>query len=299
MDYNINFPNLHIYLEDVGKNIAIGDFTIAYYGICIAIGMMCAIMLGVHLMKKNGHNPEPAYDVAIWGILSAIVGARLYYVAFRWDYYSQDLTRIFNLREGGLAIYGGIIAAIIAVFIYTRIKKIKLGPIADVAGPAIALGQCIGRWGNFFNREAFGDYCDGLFAMQLPLSAVRSNEITDTLWENIVVVDGISYIQVHPTFLYESLWNLGVIIFLLLYMKHRKFDGEVFLLYLFCYGAGRLWIESLRTDQLLLPVVGIPVSQVVAVIMMIIAVVWIVTKRVLLKKHPVSEEIQEVAQENQ
>lgn len=291
MDYNINFPNLHIYFENVGKNIMIGDFAIAYYGIVIAVGMMGAIMLAIHLAKKTGQDSDKYYDLAIIAIISAIIGARLYFVAFQWDYYSQDLTRIFNLREGGLAIYGGILAAVITVCAYAKYKKMKIGPIADVAGPAVAFGQCVGRWGNFFNREAFGGYTDNLLAMQLPVSAVRSGEITQELRENIVFVDGISYIQVHPTFLYESLWNLGVLIFLLCYMKHRKFNGEVFLLYLAAYGAGRFWIESLRTDQLLIPNTDIPVSQVLAAVMVVVAIVWIVVKRKTIKKEKFQEEL--------
>lgn len=290
MDYNINFPNLHIYLDNVGKNIMIGDFAIAYYGICIAVGMMGAILLATHLSKKTGLNSDVIYDVAIWGILAAIVGARLYFVAFQWDYYSQDLTRIFNLREGGLAIYGGIIGAVLSVFIYTRVKKQNFAAIADVAAPAIALGQCVGRWGNFFNREAFGDYTDNLFAMQLPVSAVRMGEITSDLRDNIVTIDGINYIQVHPTFLYESIWNLCVMILLILYIKHRKFEGEVFLLYLAAYGLGRVWIEGLRTDQLLIPNTDIPVSQVLAAVMIVFATGWIVVKRILLKKEKSKQE---------
>ena len=283
MDFNINFPNLHIYLEGVGKNIAIGDFTIAYYGIIIAFGMMGAIMLAMHLASKTGQDTDKLYDLAIVAIISAIIGARLYYVAFQWEYYSQDLTRIFNLREGGLAIYGGVLAAVIVVSACAKIKNMKIGPIADVAGPAIAFGQCVGRWGNFFNREAFGGYTDNLFAMQLPVSAVRGSEITAELREHIVVVDGISYIQVHPTFLYESLWNLGVMIFLLCYFKHRKFDGEILLLYFVAYGAGRFWIEGLRTDQLLIPGSTIPVSQVLAVVLVVACGVWIALKRFSLK----------------
>ena len=290
MDYNINFPNLHIYLDNVGKNIMIGDFAIAYYGICIAVGMIGAILLATHLSKKTGLNSDVIYDVAIWGILAAIVGARLYFVAFQWDYYSQDLTRIFNLREGGLAIYGGIIGAVLSVFIYTRVKKQNFAAIADVAAPAIALGQCVGRWGNFFNREAFGDYTDNLFAMQLPVSAVRMGEITSDLRDNIVTIDGINYIQVHPTFLYESMWNLCVMILLILYIKHRKFEGEVFLLYLAAYGLGRVWIEGLRTDQLLIPNTDIPVSQVLAAVMIVFATGWIVVKRILLKKEKSKQE---------
>lgn len=275
LNTNINFPNLNIFLEDVGKNIMLGDFSIAYYGIIIACGMMAGVLLAASIAKRSGQDPDVYYDVAIYAIIFALVGARLYYVAFKWEYYSQDLSRILNVREGGLAIYGGVIAAVLTVYIYCRIKKLSFGLIADTAAPALILGQCIGRWGNFFNREAFGGYCDNIFAMQLPVSAVRSSDITQELYEHIMMVDGIAYIQVHPTFLYESIWNFGVMVCLLLYWKHRKFNGEVFLLYMFGYGLGRFWIESLRTDQLLLPVFNYPVSMVVAMAMMVIAVVII------------------------
>lgn len=284
MDTNINFPNLNIFLEDVGKNIMIGDFAIAYYGIIIACGMMGGVLLAAAIAKRSGQDPDTYYDLAIYAIIFALVGARLYYVAFKWDYYSQDLTRILNVREGGLAIYGGVIAAVITVYICTKIKKLNFGLVADTAGPGLVLGQCIGRWGNFFNREAFGGYCDNIFAMQLPVSAVRSGDITQELRENIMTVDGISYIQVHPTFLYESLWNFGLLICLLVYWKYRKFDGEVFLLYILGYGVGRFWIESLRTDQLLMPVIHYPVSMAVAAAMVIGAVIMIVTFRKREKK---------------
>lgn len=284
MHTNINFPNLHIFLEDVGKNIMIGDFAIAYYGIVIALGMMGGVLLATHIAKKSGQNTDDYYDIALYAIVCAVIGARLYYVAFQWDYYSQDLSRIFNIREGGLAIYGGVIAAVITVYICTRIKKLDFGLVADTAGPGLILGQCIGRWGNFFNREAFGGYCDNLFAMQLPVSAVRNSEITAELRDNIMIVDGISYIQVHPTFLYESLWNLGLLILLLVYWKHRKFNGEIFLLYLFGYGIGRFWIESLRTDQLLLPGIGYPASKALAACMVIGSLAWIIVKRIRIKE---------------
>lgn len=284
MNTNINFPNLHIFLEDVGKNIMIGDFAIAYYGIIIGIGMMGGVLLASYIAKKSGQNPDDYYDIALYAIVFAVIGARLYYVIFQWEYYSQDISRIINIREGGLAIYGGVIAAIITVYICTRIKKLNFGLVADTAGPGLILGQCIGRWGNFFNREAFGGYSDNLLAMQLPVSAVRSSEITTELRDNIMVIDGISYIQVHPTFLYESMWNFALLILLLVYWKHRKFDGEIFLLYLFGYGVGRFWIESLRTDQLLLPGIGYPVSMVLAACMVLGSLTWIIIKRMRLQK---------------
>ena len=174
---------------------------------------------------------------------------------------------MFNLRQGGLAIYGGVIAAIITVFVFSRVRKLSMGLLCDTAGLGLVLGQVIGRWGNFFNREAFGGYTDGLFAMQLPLSAVRSSDVTDSLLQHVVEVNGISYIQVHPTFLYESLWNLILLILLILFTRHKRFDGEVFLLYLAGYGIGRFWIESLRTGLVLLPVIGYPVSMALAALL--------------------------------
>ncbi len=273
----INFPNLGIYLDHVGKNISIFGFSIAYYGIVIVTGMMIAIWIAEKEAKRTGQDPEQYLDLAMIGIAAGIVGARIYYVVFAWDYYKDDLPSIFNIRQGGLAIYGGIIGACIAVVIYSRKKKKSFGLLMDTASMSIVFGQIMGRWGNFFNREAFGDYTNNLFAMQLPVSAVRANEITQKMWDHAVTVNGVEYIQVHPTFLYESLWNVGVLLFLFWFRKRKKFDGEVFLRYLIGYGLGRIWIEGLRTDQLLLPVVGIPVSQLLSGCLVVgctIAVVW-------------------------
>lgn len=277
MDMEINFPNLGIYLDHVGKNISIFGFSIAYYGIVIVTGMMIAIWIAQREAKRTGQNPEQYLDLAMIGIAAGILGARIYYVIFAWDYYKDDLLSIFNIRQGGLAIYGGIIGACIAVVIYSRKKKQNFSLLMDTASMSIVFGQIMGRWGNFFNREAFGDYTNNLFAMQLPVSAVRANEITQKMWDHVVTVNGVEYIQVHPTFLYESLWNVGVLLFLFWFRKRKKFNGEVFLMYLIGYGLGRIWIEGLRTDQLLLPVVGLPVSQLLSGCLVVgctIAVVW-------------------------
>ena len=278
MDMEINFPNLGIYLDHVGKNISIFGFSIAYYGIVIVTGMMIAIWIAQREAKRTGQNPEQYLDLAMIGIAAGILGARIYYVIFAWDYYKDDLLSIFNIRQGGLAIYGGIIGACIAVVIYSRKKKQNFSLLMDTASMSIVFGQIMGRWGNFFNREAFGDYTNNLFAMQLPVSAVRANEITQKMWDHVVTVNGVEYIQVHPTFLYESLWNVGVLLFLFWFRKRKKFNGEVFLMYLIGYGLGRIWIEGLRTDQLLLPVVGLPVSQLLSGCLVVgctILVVWI------------------------
>lgn len=279
MDYNINFPNLHIYLEHVGKNISIGGFSIAYYGIIIAIGMMAGLWIACRQAKKTGQNPDTYFDLAIIAIICSLIGARIYYVIFRWDLYKGDLLRILNIREGGLAIYGGVIAAIITTFVFAKVRKIPYGRLCDTACLGLILGQIIGRWGNFFNREAFGGYTDNLLAMQLPVSAIRSADITEELLEHTIMLDGVTYVQVHPTFLYESLWNLFLLILMLVFFNKRRFEGEVFLWYLLGYGIGRFWIESLRTDQLLLPGIGYPVSMAVAALLAITAVIWIIVGR--------------------
>ena len=279
MDMEINFPNLGIYLDHVGKSISIFGFSIAYYGIVIVTGMMIAIWIAQREAKRTGQNPEQYLDLAMIGIAAGILGARIYYVIFAWDYYKDDLLSIFNIRQGGLAIYGGIIGACIAVVIYSRKKKQNFSLLMDTASMSIVFGQIMGRWGNFFNREAFGDYTNNLFAMQLPVSAVRANEITQKMWDHVVTVNGVEYIQVHPTFLYESLWNVGVLLFLFWFRKRKKFNGEVFLMYLIGYGLGRIWSEGLRTDQLLLPVVGLPVSQLLSGCLVVGCTILVVWKR--------------------
>ena len=278
MTGTINFPNLGIHLENVGQFISVFGFEIAYYGIIIGLGILSGILLAAYLAKKHGMNPDVVYDIAIYAVFFAVVGARLYYVAFSWDSYKDNLLSIFNLREGGLAIYGAVLAAVLTVFIYTKIKKISFWKFVDVASPALILGQILGRWGNFFNREAFGEYTDGLFAMQLPIDAVRRSDVTEQMLRHMEVIDGIRYIQVHPTFLYESLWNLAVFAIMLWWMKYKKFDGEIFLMYLFGYGVGRFWIEGLRTDQLQIGSTGIAVSQMLALVLVVLSGVLIIVK---------------------
>ena len=264
MHYNISFPNLGIYLEHVGKNVSVFGFEIAYYGIIIGCAILIGFMIATSEAKRTRQNPDDYLDMGIIGVIAGIVGARAFYVIFSWDMYKNDLLDIFNLREGGLAIYGGVIGAVIAVFVLARVKRLSPFQILDTVALAILNGQMLGRWGNFFNWEAFGEYTDSLFAMRLPLDAVRSGDVTDLMREHIERIDGVSYIQVHPTFLYESVWCCVLLILLALYRKHKKYEGELFLLYIFGYGLGRVWIEGLRTDQLLIPGIGFPVSQAIA-----------------------------------
>ena len=266
----INFPHLGIYLNNVGKTISVFGFEIAYYGIIIGCAMLIGIFLASQEAKRTRQNPENYVDLGIIGIICGVIGARIYFVIFSWDMYKDDLLSIFYTRQGGLAIYGGIIAAVITVLVYAKVKKLSAPLIFDTVGPCILIGQMLGRWGNFFNREAFGGYTDSLLAMQLPLDAVRSSDVTAQMQENLVTLDGVDFIQVHPTFLYESVWCLILLIIILVYRRHKKYDGEIFLIYLFGYGLGRMWIEGLRTDQLLLPIVNLPVSQILAGIVVVV-----------------------------
>ena len=286
MTTNISFPNLGIYLENVGKTITVFNFEIAYYGITIGLAVIAGILMAAWQAKRTKQDPEIYYDLAMYAVILSIIGARIYYVIFSWEYYKDNLLSILNFREGGLAIYGGVITAIITTFVFAKVKKISFGTLCDTAGLGLILGQIIGRWGNFFNREAFGEYTNNLLAMRLPMDAVRKSDVTELMMEHLEVIDGISYIQVHPTFLYESLWNLGVLLFLIFWSKHKKFEGEVFLLYLFGYGVGRFWIEGLRTDQLMLTDV-IPVSQALAIVLVIVSTILIFINRRKKKELPV------------
>ena len=273
MDYQINFLHLGIYLGHVGKEFFIGNFSIAFYGIAIVLGMLLGIWAVRLRAKETGQSPDDYLDISLITLAAAIVGARLYYVIFSWREYADDLLSIFNLRGGGLAIYGGLIGGALAILILSRVKKIPFPRVLDTCVIGVPIGQILGRWGNFFNREAFGGYTDNLFAMQLPVSAVRQNEITQEMWDNVVVQNGIRFIQVHPTFLYESLWNLAGLIFLTLFVKmgKRRYDGHCILIYFFWYGLGRAWIEGLRTDSLYIGTTGIRVSQLLSIVLVLVS----------------------------
>ncbi|MDF2944374.1 MAG: putative rane protein [Herbinix sp.] len=297
---NINFPNLGIVLKNVSSGFDVFGYHIALYGVVIGFGMLLGWLIAEWMAKRTGQNTEFYLDFALVAIIVSVIGARLYYVVFAWDEFADNPLSIFNLRTGGLAIYGGIIAAVITAIVYTRIKKYPFWLLADTGCIGLITGQIIGRWGNFFNREAFGKYTDSLFAMQLDrrdVSYVFKDTIsTERLQElytgkaaalnrileirnHVVAVNGVEYIQVHPTFLYESLWNLCLLVILILYTKHKKFDGEVMLLYLAGYGLGRVWMEGLRTDQLFLWGTPFAVSQILSALIVVVAIGMIVYKR--------------------
>ncbi len=300
---NINFPNLGIELKDVGSSIHIFGISIAFYGMVIALGMVMGYLVAEWQAKRTGQNPDLYLDFALYAIVLSVIGARVYYVVFNWKEYQNSPLEIFDIRNGGLAIYGGVITAVLTAFIYSKIKKISFGLLADTGCLGLITGQIIGRWGNFFNREAFGEYSNGLFAMQLNIKDVSSdytmslanlaqkfagkeqayNKILE-IRNHTVDIAGATYIQVQPTFLYESGCNLVLLILLIFYSKHKKFNGEVILFYLLGYGLVRVWVEGYRTDQLFLFDSPIAVSQLLSGILVVASLAIIIFKRYQIKK---------------
>ena len=277
---DISFPNLGITLENLPDGIPIFGREIKFYALIIMCAFLLALYLAQREAKKTGQDSEVYLDSLLATVIPAILGARLYYVVFSWSYYKKHLSEIFQIWNGGLAIYGGVIAGVLTLYIFSRIKKISFGLLLDTWVPGLVLGQALGRWGNFFNREAFGGNSKGLFAMRIPVERIQVSY--DSAVHTITPDSGLAYIQVQPTFLYESVLCLAIFIILVLVRRKKKVNGEVFLLYAVLYAAGRFVIEGMRTDQLILCTIGetaIPVSQVVAVGGIVVAVVFFLIGR--------------------
>ncbi len=276
---DIIFPNLGIEFQNIDPvAFSIFGIEVYWYGLIIVTGVIAGLLIARYRGKQSGQDPEIYSDFLIYALVSAIIGARLYYVIFSWDSYKDNLMGILAFREGGLAIYGGVIGAVIALAIYTKIKKLNFWQMADTAAPGLALGQFIGRFGNFINMEAFGGPTDSVFAMALKASKAK---IPSSMLQYVGKISGYegSYLVVQPTFLYEASWNFVLVILLQLYTKHKKFEGEIVALYLFGYGLGRSWIEGLRTDQLFIGSTNIPVSQLLAVILVFASLAFIIIRR--------------------
>lgn len=278
-DLDIAFPNLGIYFSNVPYGFTVFGFFIAFYAVIIAAGMYAATAMCDRIATREGMPKDLLWDAAFVILPCGIVGARVYYVLFKLEDYAARPLDVFNIRQGGLAIYGGVLAGILAMYLFAKRKGVSFLQLSDIVMTGVILGQVAGRFGNFTNREAFGGYTDNLFAMQLPLSAVRdTGAVTEEMLSHMAEHAGC--IRVHPTFLYESAWNLCLLLFVLWYRKHRRFHGEISLLYLGGYGVGRFLIEGLRTDQLLIPGTQVPASQVLAAVLVVFAVVcWVKAKK--------------------
>ena len=280
----IIFPNLGIKIDEMSSGFNVFGIHIAWYGVIIAVGMILAAVLVYNLARRNGQNADDYIDIFIATVIFGIIGARLYYVVFSWDYYSAHPAEIINLRSGGLAIYGGIIFGVLTMLVMSKIKKMSILKILDTCAPGVVLAQAIGRWGNFVNREAYGGFTTGLFAMQIKQSDANG-VINDELAHHIVTIGGTHYIQVHPTFLYESALCLLIFILIMIFRKKAQYVGEVALWYFGAYGLGRFFIEGLRTDSLM---IGdkIAVSQMLALILFIGCLAILVVMRIYIFKEP-------------
>jgi len=257
----IEFPGL-LDLKFTISRVAFSIFGIPiyWYGIIIAVGFMTAVLWAMKDSPKFGIDSENIIDLVLFAAPISVVTARLYYVIFNWSLYKDNLLDVFNTRKGGLAIYGAVIGGLITAYVFARVKKINFFALFDFGTPYLVLAQAIGRWGNFVNQEAFGTNTT------LPWGMTG-----DAIRENLKAMNipGVNPdLPVHPTFLYESLWDLGVFLLLMWFRKRRKLDGEVFCLYMIGYGVGRALIEGLRTDSLMLG--SLRISQVLAVVFAVV-----------------------------
>ena len=255
--YHIQFPDLGIDLAVNPVAFQIGDFNVYWYGMIIGAGFLLALAFALKVIRRFGIASDAFIDCVIAGFICGIVGARLYYVLFKWDYYSQHLNELFAIHNGGLAIYGGVIGGLLGGCIVAKIKKVPIPAILDVAVMGFLIGQGIGRWGNFVNQEAFG---------------------TETSLPWRMVSENTNGVGVHPCFLYESIWCLlGFVLLYLFSRKLRQYDGQIFLLYLVWYGLERMIVEGLRTDSLY--IFNLRVSQILAGVTVIAGIVLLTVFR--------------------
>ena len=296
----IIFPNLGGLKLNPPNSFSIGGFEIFFYGVIIAFGLVLAVTYGLRRSKQFGLRQDDILDGVLFIVPIAIICARLYYVFSEWDMYlvkdaanktvwSQTLLNIINIRKGGLAIYGGVIGAAVSVVVFAKIKKVSLAAVLDIVAIGFLLGQAIGRWGNFMNREAFGSYCDNFLAMRI--SEARLDIPADAGPALLAQKDFLTamaqsggyegFIQVHPTFLYESVWNAVGFVALHFLSKKRQYDGQMALGYVAWYGLGRAMIEGLRMDSLYWG--PFRASQVLAAVTCVAAVVVLIL--MCAKKH--------------
>lgn len=265
----IQFPHLGLSFNINPVAFTIGSFSVYWYALIILAGILLGFWYACLFCKKDGNNTELMYDVLLYGLPSAIICARIYYVVFNFGEYKDNFWDVFKIHEGGIAIYGAVIGAVISTYIYARKKKVNPLMLFDYGAAGLFVGQAVGRWGNFVNQEAFGGNYDGLLSM-------TGGTIKKTLAEMSargMAVD--PAIGVHPTFLYESLWNFLGIILISFFFKKKKHTGFPFAFYIGWYGIGRFFVEGMRTDSLMMTE-NIRVSQVVAIASVIISIVMFV-----------------------
>ncbi|HOC33819.1 MAG TPA: prolipoprotein diacylglyceryl transferase [Ruminococcus flavefaciens] len=269
----IQFPKLGWTFHIDPTAFTIGSFNIQWYGIIIVLGLILALVYVLPRMKRFGLDADRAIDAIIGGVIGGIIGARAYYVLLRWDEYKGDIKAIFNTRNGGLAIYGGLIGAILVGFIICKMRKVKVLPMLDVVSIGFLIGQGIGRWGNFVNQECFGSNTSSFLG--ITGGRIQQTIIDQTAIGGEMNINGNAAMvwdkAVHPCFLYESVWCLLGFLVLSTWSKRRKYDGQIFLMYMAWYGAGRFVIEGLRTDSLMAG--SLKFSQMLSALLVVVSVI--------------------------
>ncbi len=286
---SVRFPNLGLEFEYVPVSVRVFGFEITFFGILLAVGMLLGMVFVVLEAKRKKQDANLYLGMMIFGLAGGFIGARFFYVLLSWSVYKTDIMKVFDTRNGGMVFYGGLLGGVLAAAIFCRIKKAAFMEMADVAVKGLLIGQIIGRWGNFFNRESFGEYTSNVLTMQLPLSNVRAGEVTPWMRENLVTIDNVSYIQATPLFLYESIWCLLLLLLLFVWNRRKLFAGEIFMRYLAGYGFGRFFIEWIRTDKMFLPGTDIAVNQAISAGLFLLFTVVVIVKRIMAKKRAVLE----------
>lgn len=289
MNMSVRFPNLGLELEYVPVSVRVFGFEITFFGILLAVGLLLGMAFVVLEAKRKKQDTNLYLGMMISGLAGGFIGARFFYVLLSWSVYKTDIMKVFDTRSGGMVFYGGLLGGVLAASVFCRVKKAAFMEMADVAVKGLLIGQIIGRWGNFFNRESFGEYTSNVLTMQLPLSNVRAGEVTPWMRENLVTIDNVSYIQATPLFLYESIWCLLLLLLLFVWNRRKLFAGEIFMRYLAGYGFGRFFIEWIRTDKMFLPGTDIPINQAISAGMFLLFTAVVIVKRIMAKKRSALE----------
>lgn len=285
MEMKIRFPNMGFMFQYEDSAISVLGFEVTIYGLLIAAGMLLGMLFIFAQARRQKQDTNRYLGAMIVALLGGVIGARLYYVAFSWEEFSgKSWKLICDISSGGMAIYGGILGGALLLALFCKIFKMSFGRTADTLCVGLLIGQIVGVWGNFFNRESFGEYTENVFAMRLPLHSVQSSAVTDLMMDHLVNIDGVEYIQTQPLFFYESIWCILLLLILLIYTARKKFQGEIFLRYLAGYGLGKCAIEWLRTDKLYIPGTEIPISLLLSAALFLICGIMAEVRRVLWKQ---------------
>ena len=286
---SVRFPNLGLEFEYVPVSVRVFGFEITFFGILLAIVMLLGMAFVVLEAKRKKQDVNLYLGMMISGLAGGFIGARFFYVLLSWSVYKTDIMKVFDTRSGGMVFYGGLLGGVLASAVFCHMKKAAFMEMADIAVKGLLIGQIIGRWGNFFNRESFGEYTSNALTMQLLLSNVRAGEVTPWMRENLVTIDNVSYIQATPLFLYESIWCLLLLLLLFVWNRRKLFAGEIFMRYLAGYGFGRFFIEWIRTDKMFLPGTDIAINQAISAGLFLVFTVVVIIKRIMAKKRAALE----------